>query len=61
MIDQWLQHKWFLRFIALALAVLLYLMVAETSSSNNASSALPIVGQSSMTLDVPVEVFFDDF
>lgn len=60
MIDQWLQHKWFLRFIALALAVLLYLMVAETSSSNNASSALPIVGQSSMTLDVPVEVFFDE-
>jgi len=59
-IDQWLQHKWFLRFIALALAVLLYLMVAETSSSNNASSALPIVGQSSMTLDVPVEVFFDE-
>ncbi|WP_074035348.1 CdaR family protein [Exiguobacterium sp. AT1b] len=60
MIDQWLQHKWFLRFIALALAVLLYLMVAETSASNNASSALPIVGQSSMTLDVPVEVFFDE-
>ena len=60
MIDQWLQHKWFLRFIALALAILLYLMVAETSSSNNASSALPIVGQSSMTLDVPVEVFFDE-
>lgn len=60
MIDQWLQHKWFLRFIALALAVLLYLMVAETSSSNNSSSALPIVGQSSMTLDVPVEVFFDE-
>ncbi|WP_214829318.1 YbbR-like domain-containing protein [Exiguobacterium algae] len=60
MIDQWLQHKWFLRIIALALAVLLYLMVAETSSSNNSSSALPIVGQSSMTLDVPVEVFFDE-
>ncbi|WP_215142808.1 YbbR-like domain-containing protein [Exiguobacterium qingdaonense] len=60
MIDQWLQHKWFLRFIALALAVLLYLMVAETSSSNTASSALPIVGQSSMVLDVPVEVFFDE-
>ncbi|WP_214742334.1 CdaR family protein [Exiguobacterium sp. s48] len=60
MIDQWLQHKWFLRFIALALAVLLYLMVAETSSSNSASSALPIVGQSSLTLDVPVEVFFDE-
>nr|WP_240544603.1 CdaR family protein [Exiguobacterium algae] len=42
------------------MAVLLYLMVAETSSSNNSSSALPIVGQSSMTLDVPVEVFFDE-
>lgn len=60
MIDQWLQHKWFLRIIALALAILLYFMVAETSSSNNASSALPIVGQSSMALDVPVEVFFDE-
>lgn len=60
MIDQWLQHKWFLRIIALALAVLLYLMVAETSSSSNASSALPIVGQSTMELDVPVEVFFDE-
>jgi len=59
-IDQWLQHKWFLRIIALALAILLYFMVAETSSSNNASSALPIVGQSSMALDVPVEVFFDE-
>ncbi|MEW8968292.1 YbbR-like domain-containing protein [Exiguobacterium alkaliphilum] len=60
MIDQWLQHKWFLRIIALALAILLYFMVAETSSSTSSSSALPIVGQSSMVLDVPVEVFFDE-
>lgn len=60
MIDQWLQHKWFLRIIALALAILLYFMVAETSSSTNSTSALPIVGQSSMSLDVPVEVFFDE-
>ncbi|STO06848.1 CdaR family protein [Exiguobacterium aurantiacum] len=60
MIDQWLQHKWFLRIIALALAILLYFMVAETSSSTGSSSALPIVGQSSMSLDVPVEVFFDE-
>lgn len=60
MIDQWLQHKWFLRVIALALAILLYFMVAETSSSTNSTNALPIVGQSSMTLDVPVEVFFDE-
>ncbi|MCC5891947.1 CdaR family protein [Exiguobacterium sp.] len=60
MIDQWLQHKWFLRIIALALAILLYFMVAETSSSTSSSSALPIVGQSSMSLDVPVEVFFDE-
>lgn len=60
MIDQWLQHKWFLRIIALALAILLYFMVAETSSSTTSSSALPIVGQSSLTLDVPVEVFFDE-
>lgn len=60
MIDQWLQHKWFLRVIALALAILLYFMVAETSSSTNSSNALPIVGQSSMSLDVPVEVFFDE-
>jgi len=59
-IDQWLQHKWFLRVIALALAILLYFMVAETSSSTNSTNALPIVGQSSMTLDVPVEVFFDE-
>lgn len=59
MIDQWLQHKWFLRIIALALAILLYFMVAETSSSTNSTNALPIVGQSSMALDVPVEVFFD--
>lgn len=60
MIDQWLQHKWFLRVIALALAILLYFMVAETSSSTNSTNALPIVGQSSMSLDVPVEVFFDE-
>lgn len=35
-------------------------MVAETSSSTSSSSALPIVGQSSMAIDVPVEVFFDE-
>ncbi|WP_214803712.1 MULTISPECIES: CdaR family protein [unclassified Exiguobacterium] len=62
MFEKWFNERWFLRIVAVLLAVMLYLMVAGSSSSgkSDAASLLPIAGQGSTTFDVPVTVNYDE-
>ncbi len=54
MFEKWFNERWFLRIVAVALAVMLYLMVAgsNTTGKSDAASLLPIAGQGSTKFDV---------
>ncbi|WP_214855683.1 YbbR-like domain-containing protein [Exiguobacterium sp. s166] len=62
MFEKWFNERWFLRIVAVLLAVMLYLMVAGTNSTvkSDAASLLPIAGQGSAKFDVPVSVNYDE-
>ncbi|HAK99469.1 MULTISPECIES: YbbR-like domain-containing protein [unclassified Exiguobacterium] len=62
MFEKWFNERWFLRIVAVVLAVMLYLMVAgsNTTGKSDAASLLPIAGQGSTKFDVPVTVQYDE-
>ncbi|MGY4691724.1 CdaR family protein [Salibacterium sp. K-3] len=58
--DKLFNNKWFVRFISLLIAVMLYAMV-NMDSVNNSPSVLPDNEESSYTIhDADVEVYYDD-
>jgi len=62
MFEKWFNETWFLRLVAVVLAILLYFMVAgtNTSTGSDASGFLPVAGQSTAEFDVPVTVDYDE-
>ncbi|WP_085993607.1 CdaR family protein [Oceanobacillus senegalensis] len=58
--DNWFKSKWFVRFAALAFAIVLYIFVETTVNSSTTESAIPGTNTETQTLDdVPVEIRID--
>lgn len=58
--DNWFQSKWFIRILALAFAVTLYIFVNVESNSPQSESSVPGLNNQIQTLeDVPVEIRID--
>ncbi|MBY7141848.1 hypothetical protein KFZ56_01855 [Virgibacillus sp. NKC19-3] len=60
--DKWFESKWFVRIIALAFAILLYVTVSiETDTGDEENTLLPEASQETRTLEnVPVDVRMDE-
>ncbi|RKQ29057.1 CdaR family protein [Oceanobacillus halophilus] len=59
--DNWFKSKWFVRFAALAFAIVLYIFVETSVSTSQTESTFPGNNRETQTLDdVPVEIRIDD-